>query len=38
VPATSSLVFDLPFEERWAASWQILGIDVGKVSLVAGNA
>jgi putative transcriptional regulator len=38
VPATSTLVFDLPFEERWQASWQILGVDVGKIILVAGNA
>jgi putative transcriptional regulator len=38
VPATSSLVFELPFEQRWEASWHTLGVDVGKISLVAGNA
>jgi len=38
VPATSNLVFELPFEQRWEASWQTLGVDVGKISLVAGNA
>jgi len=38
VPANESVVFDLPFEERWQRSWQLLGVDVDKVSLVAGNA
>jgi putative transcriptional regulator len=38
VPATSNLVFETPFEQRWEASWQTLGVDVGKISLVAGNA
>jgi putative transcriptional regulator len=38
VPATSNLVFELPFEQRWEASWQTLGVEVGKISLVAGNA
>jgi len=38
VPANESVVFDLPFEERWQRSWRLLGVDVDKVSLVAGNA
>ena len=38
VPANESVVFDLPFEERWQRSWRLLGVDVDKMSLVAGNA
>ena len=38
VPASERVVFELPFEERWAGSWQLLGVDVDKMSLVAGNA
>jgi putative transcriptional regulator len=38
VPANESVVFELPFEERWQRSWRLLGVDVDKVSLVAGNA
>jgi putative transcriptional regulator len=38
VPADERLVFQLPFAERWQGSWQMLGIDVEKLSLVAGNA
>jgi putative AlgH/UPF0301 family transcriptional regulator len=32
------LVFDLPFEDRWQAAWQLLGIDSSRVSLTAGHA
>ena len=38
MPADERLVFKLPFEERWPSSWQLLGIDVDKMSPVAGNA
>jgi putative transcriptional regulator len=38
VPADERLLFELPFSERWQASWQFLGIDVEKLSLTAGNA
>jgi len=38
VPASERVVFELPFEERWVGSWQLLGVDVEKMSLVAGNA
>jgi putative AlgH/UPF0301 family transcriptional regulator len=32
------IVFDLPFEERWQAAWQLLGVDSSRVSLFAGHA
>jgi putative transcriptional regulator len=38
VPADERLMFDLPFQKRWQASWQFLGVDVEKLSLTAGNA
>ena len=38
VPATEQVLFQLPFARRWQGSWQLLGVDVEKMSLVAGNA
>jgi putative transcriptional regulator len=38
IPANDQLVYGLPFEQRWAASWHLLGVDPDKVSLVAGHA
>jgi putative transcriptional regulator len=38
LPADARVVFELPFADRWQASWQLLGIDVDKISLVAGHA
>jgi putative transcriptional regulator len=38
LPAEPRLVFELPFEQRWLASWQTLGVDVDKMSRVAGHA
>ena len=38
LPADERVVFELPFADRWEASWQLLGIDVDKISLVAGHA
>ncbi|MGB8327685.1 MAG: YqgE/AlgH family protein [Steroidobacteraceae bacterium] len=37
-PVDERIVFELPFEERWSAVWRLLGIDVGKMSPVAGHA
>ena len=33
-----SLVFELPFEDRWHGAWRLMGIDVERMSLVAGHA
>jgi putative transcriptional regulator len=38
MPVDARVVFDLPFEDRWLAAWRFLGIDVDKLSLVAGHA
>lgn len=38
MPANDQLVFGLPFEERWQASWGLIGVDLDKVSLVSGHA
>jgi putative transcriptional regulator len=38
VPMDERIVFELPFEERWAAAWQLLGVDSSRVSPVAGHA
>jgi putative transcriptional regulator len=38
LPLDEHILFDLPFEDRWHAAWRKLGIDVGKVSHVAGHA
>jgi putative transcriptional regulator len=38
VPMDERIVYELPFEQRWAAAWQLLGIDSTRVSLVAGHA
>lgn len=38
LPATDELVFALPFGERWAACWHLLGVDPDKVSPFAGHA
>jgi len=38
LPADERVVFELPYADRWQAAWQLLGIDVGKISLVAGHA
>ena len=38
LPMDERIVFDLPFEERWQAAWQLLGIDSSRVSFVAGHA
>ena len=38
VPASKHIIFDTPFEQRWAAAAQVLGIDVNLISNVAGHA
>lgn len=38
VPASSHILFETPFEQRWAAAAQPLGIDVNLISRVAGHA
>ena len=38
VPMDERIVYELPFEQRWAAAWQPLGIDSASDSLVAGHA
>ena len=38
LPVDDRIVFELPFEDRWQASWQLLGVDSSRVSFVAGHA
>lgn len=38
VDATEEILFDTPFERRWAASAALLGIDVSRLGLQAGHA
>jgi putative transcriptional regulator len=38
MPVDARVVFELPFEERWAGAWRLMGIDVERLSLVAGHA
>jgi putative transcriptional regulator len=38
VPATAEIVFDTPFDERWAKAADSIGIDISKISPHAGHA
>jgi putative transcriptional regulator len=38
LPVDERIVFDLPFEDRWQAAWQLLGVDSSRVSFTAGHA
>jgi putative transcriptional regulator len=38
MPANDQLVFALPYEQRWAASWHQIGVDPEKLSLFSGHA
>ncbi len=38
VPATTELVFDLPFPDRWRSAARSLGIDMSQLSIDAGHA
>ena len=32
LPVSDAVLFDLPYEDRWAAAWRSLGVDVATVS------
>jgi len=38
VPASSSILFDTPFEERWEAAASLLGVNISQLSSYAGHA
>lgn len=38
VPATTGIVFDTPFDERWSSAAETLGIDISRISPNAGHA
>ena len=38
MPVDARVVFDLPFEERWAGAWRLMGVDVDRLSPEAGHA
>ena len=38
MPVDPRVVFELPFEERWAGAWRLLGIDIDRLSTEAGHA
>ena len=38
VPVDARVVFELPFEQRWSGAWDLLGVNVGQLSLTAGHA
>lgn len=38
LPVDERILFETPFEDRWHAVWRQLGIDVGRMSHVAGHA
>jgi putative transcriptional regulator len=38
MPVDARVVFELPFEERWAGAWRLMGIDVERLSPEAGHA
>lgn len=38
VPADERIVYDLPYEDRWGAVWQMLGVDLDRMSSTAGHA
>ena len=38
VPATPDIVFEMPFDKRWMAAAQTLGIDISQISPDAGHA
>jgi putative transcriptional regulator len=37
-PADAGIVFDTPFEQRWAAAVSLLGVEIGQLSNYAGHA
>jgi putative transcriptional regulator len=38
LPVSESVLFDLPFEDRWHAAWGMLGVDPNSVMPRAGHA
>ena len=38
MPVDPRVVFELPFEERWAGAWRLMGVDVDRLSTEAGHA
>lgn len=38
MPVDENILFSVPFEDRWHAVWRQLGVDVGRISPVAGHA
>lgn len=38
LPVDDRILFEMPFEDRWHAVWRQLGVDVGRMSHVAGHA
>ena len=38
VPATTDIVFDMPFDQRWMSAAKTLGIDISQISQDAGHA
>ena len=38
VPATPELIFEVPFEDRWAGAAESMGIDISQISPHAGHA
>jgi putative transcriptional regulator len=38
VPATPELIFDVPFEDRWAGAAKSMGVDISQISPHAGHA
>jgi putative transcriptional regulator len=38
VPADESVIFDLPYEERWLASLRLLGVEAGQLTSFSGHA
>jgi putative transcriptional regulator len=37
-PVDAKLVFEVPFEKRWSAAAELLGVDLARISPVGGNA
>ena len=37
-PVDAGIIFDLPFESRWAAAGRLLGVDLSRISPLSGNA
>jgi len=38
LPVNEQIIYEIPFEQRWQAAWQMLGVHSSRVSLVAGHA